>query len=291
VVQESDFSPELFPQKPFLPTELDPILVQSQWDMIRGRLEMECQRIVGGDNRPRLTLAFEASEGANKEKMLRAVLADPGSDVIKASLAEVFKYPRDAYSTAREVHATALVKVGDLRKEFTSEGSIHLVAIRQALLDLLQANNGPLSRYPIEVQSRQHTRELEAITSWVFFKEVTQPKRIRYAWRINVRVSETSAQYGYWEITTTVDLGRQAQGSAMPEKFGTDGIHTGLPGFRIGVPNDAGAVYRQEIVTRYVRGGTGGRGMSSDGSDESMLIGLGRSVEAAFIKKITSNVK
>jgi hypothetical protein len=78
------------------------------------------------------------------------------------------------------------------------------------------------------VKSKRDDKRLEAVTSWVYFREVSQPKRIKYAWRISATIAQDQARSDLWVFTTLIDLGKHAQGSVSPRKFATLGIDTGI---------------------------------------------------------------
>jgi hypothetical protein len=136
ILEENEISPDLFPREPFLPTELDPMLIKSQWDMIRGQIEAECQRVLRLERKPFLGMAFKAVDASRTPNMLRIVLADPDHAAIRASIGKVLGCPEDGFSKAVQRHCVAMVPLGNLRKEYKSEDSCNFAGLGWTIITL-----------------------------------------------------------------------------------------------------------------------------------------------------------
>jgi hypothetical protein len=204
---------------PFDRRQVDPVIVEMEWNGVRGHVEHALKRLNAGIRPISLPCVFRPVPAADDQNgkapphLIPVFIFEKRNSKAKRVLKQVLGLRDDALwdyepatgqvfipdSTTETVAATT----GDFKPEYRKGGSLNLVDVYKGLQAILDDKS--LKEYHFQpIPARIHPKGLRFATVWI---TCCKTRFTAYAWRLKVTLERS--QPDTWELISKVEIGKR----------------------------------------------------------------------------------
>jgi hypothetical protein len=216
--REKAFDPHIIPfaEEGFDVAEHDPLVLQAEWESVRGPLSQLYAQHLGIASPPPLLLRFTKALPQDGKYRATARILTSRDARLRAALSRHLGCPSHVFFTGRNVAEMRTVELGAIRAKYKTGSDLALPIVFGDLLAMLQKDDGPFGKYNLSADGHVGRDEMDVLSGWKFYKQIGSAKR--YFWRTNVRVARNN--WRGWTLHSHIDLGRQLASQSAPKKVG-----------------------------------------------------------------------
>jgi hypothetical protein len=206
---------------PFDRRQLDPRIIELEWNGVRGHVETALGRLNVGIRPINLPCEFrpltsqDDHKGEVPHRLIPVFVFEKGNNRAKVALKTALSLRNDAlwdYEPAmgkvllpEPVHETILTTTGDFKREYHEEGSLNFVNIHKALQEILVDES--LKEYKFQpIPAHIGPFGLHFATVWI---ACCKTQFVAYAFRLKVTLDRNPTRPGVWELISKVEIGRR----------------------------------------------------------------------------------
>lgn len=244
---------------------LDPLIVEMEWNGVRGHVEDALNRLNVGIRPIALPCEFRPLPASDDHKgeaphhLLPVFIFEKGNEKAKRALKQALGLREDSlwdYQPAtgqvlipEPVRETLLVKTGDFKPEYRERGNMDFVNITKGLQNVLQ--DRALKEYRLQpLPAALRPDGIRFTTTWAY---AGKTRFKTYAWRLKATLERNAAQPDAWELICKVELGEryasQADFRVVADSMKEDFLSEHVTGNKSGGINGNG---RMHVVMRPV---------------------------------------
>jgi hypothetical protein len=206
---------------PFDRRMLDPLIVEMEWNEVRGHVEAALKPLYVGIRPISLPCQFRPLPAADDHKgekphhLIPVFIFEKGNDRTKAVLKRALGLRDDAlwdYEPATGMRLvqdtmmqTVTVTVGDFRPQYLRGGAIYLLSVHQGLQELIRDKSIEQFHFRSERPAIVDSR-LRFTTVWI---TCCKTKYVTYAWRLKVILERNPTHQEAWELTSKVEIAKR----------------------------------------------------------------------------------
>ncbi len=259
---DKGFAPTMLPNRRSTLKDLDPLLVQAQWELVRPALEKLYERRLKLDDPPDLRLKFLCVNDPDwkNPQQVRVVFIDPGSEAVRRSLLATLGLPKRSFEL-RDSALAAKTELVYLKATKEAAKVMNFGAVEKLLAEVLEAEKGS-KLTPLQTTVSKDNTGLQAYSRWVFLREAPEPRPQLFYWRVSFTLQKVpkdkeldanERELERWLLRTVVEIGRKTPGA--PEVQAIENTDTSANfaewlSVTLKRPPDQAGTYRDE------RGGT-----------------------------------
>lgn len=196
--------------------EIDPLIVEANWDLIRTDLEESIAAIVGREDPVSFPLLIAQTVRDGGKKWVSYKIPTE-NEIARAILKDVLDLDDSYFIVARAVAETLTFPIRSLLPKYRLGGNdVDFAAIEHAIEEMIQTDDNILKPMNLSAKPFRNPKldRLDVISNWVYSCQVDA---IRYYWRINVRIIKDNQRQ--WTLVSTIDLGKRSAAMAAPRWF------------------------------------------------------------------------
>jgi hypothetical protein len=226
LLKKYNYSPSLFPTKPFAVTDVDPLLIHASWETVRLPLEKLTQAALSLAEPPNLRLHLVmVSPNDNSPQKFRIVFGAIFDKRLRDSLIAALKLPDKSFLSFGEKLVLLTNPSDAIELKRVTTKSLDLNKLRVALQEFL-ATEPTLKKFGLKLTALDPASpkdRFETRTTWILLKALETPRPTEFFWRIAVafeKLKSTDFDPGpeeRWKLRTVVEIGRKAAGQKQTE--------------------------------------------------------------------------
>ena len=206
---------------PFDRRQLDPLIVEMEWNGVRGHVEAALKPLYVGIRPISLPCVFrplpasDDHQGEKPQHLIPVFVFEKGNNRAKAVMKQALGLRKDALWDYEPATGTRLVQdtlmqtetlaVGDFRSEYIHGGMIDLLQVHKALQAIIREKS--LERLHLQTERPViFDSGMKFSTVWI---TCCKTKYLAYAWRLRVILERNPMHPHAWELTSKVEIGRR----------------------------------------------------------------------------------